>query len=519
MNAIRPITRRKLVRIGILGGAGLAAAAALAGCGEAQIVEKEVVKVVTQEVPVEKVVTQIVEKEKVVEKVVTQIVEKEKVVEKIVEKVVTAAPAAAPKIVSKDPVLVLLRAGDGEEDFFKATFDLFRSQNPGITVTEVYVPGGREYASKLDLMIASGDPPAIFAPFMNRGYRFYAARDLSQELDEFVKRDNVDLTDLHDDAVIGSHWKGKLMALPFSLWPHMIYYNKTLFKEAGIPDLPLDENDKSWDQDMYVELSKKLTKKEGDRVVQFGSDRYFTYWASGNTFGGYWFPKDSVQIGVISQFIGHEDPKTIAAMQWSADLIYKDKVAPTAAQQAEAIAGQPVLFMSSKVGMGASHAGRLSRYQLIKDFEWSVAPDIFPKGESARNRHVWIDMWSMIKGVKNLEGSWEVLKHMVSPEGMRIYPLAFGAMTTRKSLASEWVDQKAKVHPNLGKEHLEVFTKAGQYEVMDPENWTVNFSPVYDRALVEAVDNIFLGEKSAEELITEIAPKVQQIIDETSGPF
>src|SRR3990170_7246188 len=78
-------SRRRLLKIGA--GLGLTSiAAALAGCAEAQIVEKEVVKVVTQEVAVEKVVTQIVEKEKIVEKVVTQIVEKEKVVEKVVEK-------------------------------------------------------------------------------------------------------------------------------------------------------------------------------------------------------------------------------------------------------------------------------------------------------------------------------------------------------------------------------------------------------------------------------------------------
>ena len=88
-----PITRRRLLVVGL---GSTAALAALAGCGETQIVEKEVVKVVTQEVPVDRIVTQIVEVEKAieVEKIVTQIVEKEVVVEKIVEKVVTAAPAA-----------------------------------------------------------------------------------------------------------------------------------------------------------------------------------------------------------------------------------------------------------------------------------------------------------------------------------------------------------------------------------------------------------------------------------------
>jgi len=44
-------------------------------------------------------------------------------------------------------------------------------------------------------MIAGGDPPAIYAPFSSRGYRYYAARGLSQELDDLVARDGIDLAD------------------------------------------------------------------------------------------------------------------------------------------------------------------------------------------------------------------------------------------------------------------------------------------------------------------------------------
>ena len=75
MNESSGTRRRDILRIGALGVSG-ATAAALAGRGETQIVEREVVKVVTQEVPVEKVVTQIVEKAKVIEKEVPVEVQK-----------------------------------------------------------------------------------------------------------------------------------------------------------------------------------------------------------------------------------------------------------------------------------------------------------------------------------------------------------------------------------------------------------------------------------------------------------
>ena len=138
-----------------------------------------------------------------------------------------AAPAAgtesAPAAEGDVPVPALLRAGSGEEDFFNRVVDMFEEQNPDVKINRVFAPGGAEYITKLDLMIAGGDPPAIYAPFSNRGYRYYAARGLSQELDGFVERDGMDLSDFHPDGLKGCRWQGKLSALPLDLWPHLVF--------------------------------------------------------------------------------------------------------------------------------------------------------------------------------------------------------------------------------------------------------------------------------------------------------
>ena len=72
MDSVKTLTRRRVLKRAALGSA-VTAAAALAGCGEPQIVTETKIQEVIKEVPVEKVVTQIVE------------VEKERVVEKAVE--------------------------------------------------------------------------------------------------------------------------------------------------------------------------------------------------------------------------------------------------------------------------------------------------------------------------------------------------------------------------------------------------------------------------------------------------
>ncbi len=123
MKKSRGMRRRDILRIGALGVSG-AAAAALAGCGETQIVEREVVKVVTQEVPVEKVVTQIVEKERVIEKEVA--VEVEKVVTQIVERIVTQE--APPQLKRVD--LTLLYNQFGTPEMWRAVFKKLEQEKP-----------------------------------------------------------------------------------------------------------------------------------------------------------------------------------------------------------------------------------------------------------------------------------------------------------------------------------------------------------------------------------------------------
>jgi multiple sugar transport system substrate-binding protein len=421
------------------------------------------------------------------------------------------APAAAGA-----PVPALLRSGNGEENFFNQAIDLFEKQHTDIKINRVFVPGGADYTTKLDLMIASGDPPAIYAPFSDRGYRYYAARGLSQPLDDYVARDKLDLSDFHPDGMKGCHWNGQLMAMPLDLWPHMIFYNKNIFREAGIDALTTDWNDTAWTTDKYLEIARKLTKQDGGQVKQFGSDAYFSYWASGWTFGGDFLPADTYETGIVSDFAGDKDDRVKAAVQWAADLMLKEKVAPTPAQSQQVQAGAPSLFMSGKIGMGIGNIGNLADLSKVTAFEWGVAPSPQPPAGAKRHLHVWIDFWSMIKGVKNVDGAWELMKFMVSPEAQKIYPIQYGPMSARLSLGKEWMDlQKSRL--KLSDAELNVMTDAPKHEQIDPENWTVNFSPINSQALQPALDKVWLGDVSAADAIMQAAPAIRKLIEETKA--
>ena len=121
----------------------------------------------------------------------------------------------------------------------------------------------------------------------------------------------------------------------------------------------------------------------------------------------------------------------------------------------------------------------------------------------------------MIKGVKNLEGSWEFLKFMVSEEAQKVYPCEYGPQSALGSLGTYWLDLQKKMLPNLSEAELTVLTEAPKYEQIDPENWTVNMSIVNDQVLQPALQRVWLGEGTAAEIITETAPDVRKAIDES----
>lgn len=427
-----------------------------------------------------------------------------------------AGGAAAPAAAGNAEVPALFRAGNGEEDYFNKVTDLFEKENPDVKINRIFAPGGDDYISKLDLMIAGGDPPALYAPFSSRGYRYYAARGLSQELDDFVARDNFDLSDFHPDGLKGCHWQGKLMALPLDLWPHVLFYNKTMFKDAGVDAPPTDVDDKSWNYDRYLEAAKALTKKDGDNITQFGTAVPFNDWANGWLFGGDWWPQDTYETGIIAEFTGDKDERTVNAEQWVQDLIFKHNVSPTPAQSQQLQVGVSTpFFMTGKVAMEFNNIGQLSQYATIKDFDWGVAHIPWPNDGSPRHMHVWIDFWSMIKGVKNLEGSWKFMKFMSSPEAHKIYPIEYGPQSALLSLGDTWLEIQKKLLPKMTDDEFKVLTKAPTYEVIDPENWTVNMSIVYGEALKPALDRILLAEDTAANIISQAAPDIQAKVDES----
>jgi len=172
--------------------------------------------------------------------------------------------------------------GPAAETGNQAIADGFMKANPGVTVTVTPVAGENwgGYYANLATLIASGKKPDL-AFTASEGIKFLAQNGLVVPVNKFLESDP-SAAKLKDDiapALLQSFaYAGDITAIPNG-WNNMvIYYNKKLFADAGLPEPTAD-----WTWDKFRETAKALTKdKNGDGKT----DQYGFTWTSNEIFPG-----------------------------------------------------------------------------------------------------------------------------------------------------------------------------------------------------------------------------------------
>lgn len=180
----------------------------------------------------------------------------------------TATATASATPASGDPVTIRFYLQDGEisEDQIAA----FNAAHPNINLMRVDTDFNKLIAQ---ISANSATMPDLIRVNANE-FPFYAARNLALNLQPYFDASTVFKKDDLLDIIDMFRWDGKnqgtgdLYGIVKDWQPEMdMYINKKLFAEAGIP-LPDDKTAMTWDQ--LADYAKKLTKKDGDKVIQWG---------------------------------------------------------------------------------------------------------------------------------------------------------------------------------------------------------------------------------------------------------
>lgn len=411
-------------------------------------------------------------------------------------------------------LIAMLRPSQQELDILEEIFRQFEAKYPSVKVERVVGTGDAPYDDKTDALIAAGTPPALWFPAANRGYRFYAARGLTQELDSLINRDKFELSDFYAGPLEFCKWNGKYNCLPIDVWPQILVFNKTLFDTDRVPYPGQNWQDRSWNWERFLQAAQALTKREADRTVQFGAVMNTGRFAE-QIFGGDWFDAKAYETGYPdpARFPANQQA-VIDALQFLADLIYRYRVHPTSQEAGELRGTLPNIFLTGRVGMMSTTNGFFPTGAQITGFKWGVAAMPAPPSLPRLN-WFFADQWVIMKGQQNLEAAWLLLKHMESPEMQRLKPLQLGALPARKSLSPEWVTlQKSKT--GLTDADLQVVVDAVPVSRITPSHALVEYAKIWSDAINPEQQKLFRGETTAKQAVEQIVPLALNIIRQTN---
>ena len=154
-----------------------------------------------------------------------------------------------------------------ETDSVRRGLERFMEMNPHIKVEYTPVPGD-EYHTRLLTLMAGNAAPDVFFINPEGYYRQFVERGVLLQIDEYFYK-SLSLEDFIEMDQRKMLVDGHIYGSSSCVVAPVLYYNKALFDEAGIPYPSADPTEAlTWDE--FIAIAKKLTKSKG-RITQFGA--------------------------------------------------------------------------------------------------------------------------------------------------------------------------------------------------------------------------------------------------------
>lgn len=369
----------------------------------------------------------------------------------------------------------------------------FMEKHPDIIVKPVYTGSYADTAVKTQAGVQAKTPPDVA---VLQSTELFSLLDMNAiiPLDDFIAKEGEGyLSDFYPAFLANSQTDGKTYSIPFQRSTIVLYYNKEMFKKAGLnPDQP----PKTWDE--MREAAKKLTHDGtwGLEIPVTG----FSYWML-QTFALQNGQNLMTQDGKKVMF---NTPEVKEGMQYWADLALKDKVMPEGATDWGTV---PSDFLEGKTAMMYHTTGNLSNVKKNAKFDFGVT--FLPMKKSygsptgGGNFYIFKDI-----SKEKQEAAWEFVKFMTESERAAQWSIDTGYVAVRKS------SYDTEVMKKYTSEFPAALVARDQLEHADAELSTHNNGKVM-KALSDQVQAVLSGSISPADGLS----KAQEEAERALAPF
>lgn len=405
--------------------------------------------------------------------------------------VVTAPPVEVTravevtKVVPQERVEVRLSgwaSSPAETALLESLLYKFSLAHPDIVVK--YEPITGDFWQKIKTMVASNTEPDIYYMDIFQ-FPFFASKGVLVALDDYMAQDGVKREDFIPTLINAFTYEGKVYGIPKDFNTLGLFYNKALFREAG-----LDEPTNDWTWDDLKAAAEELTDKDAG-IYGFGTP------PDPGRFPVFVFQNGGTIMNADFSDTTLDSPEAVAAAEFYTSF-RKEGIGAIPADIGVGWQGEG--FGKGQLAM-VYEGGWLIPYlkEQFPDLEYGVVqPPAGPKGEG---NLVFTVAYSISKNSKHPEAAWKVINFLTNEESQTTVLQSGFALPSRVALTeSEYL----KNNPNV-----KAIWDGAAYAT--PFMWGLYGSDVNDQ-MGKALERIFLEDQSPADSMKQAAEETRKII-------
>jgi ABC-type glycerol-3-phosphate transport system substrate-binding protein len=369
---------------------------------------------------------------------------------------------------------------------------------------KVEVVQGKSSLEQLAPHIAAGDKIDVLG-WYKTAREMNANTGIPMPLDDIIKRDKypVNKFSAKELDLVGKGKDGKLLSLYYA-WGGNItatFYNRALFKQAGVPEPP-STWDKAWTWDEFRENLRKLTKKSGGATTQVGINTYGSLMVSPLVLtDAKWISDDWKKIDVTNN-------ELLSLYERLQDVFAKDGSGMISPGVDLGTTNQEQAFLTGKVAMHTICCGPAAPAKKFTDagIDWAFAP-------TPKIKYASPDLQSNLVMLTKLgaypEHGWELVKHLI--ENNR-WGGVEGRIPAISSDADTWVKEAFSSMPNV---RADVISESVKYSRPVDK---IKYHPFGDggelyKVIEPVVNDCMAGKATVRSAIPPLQPQLQAIMD------
>lgn len=384
------------------------------------------------------------------------------------------------------------------QEVIEEIIDDFNASQDKIEVKYSYQPWGDIWTKSLS-SITAGNPPDVIVQDINSVAQRAEAQQATN-LSEYIEEGFSD--EFYPQLWDTVEYEGDAYAVPFNTDTQVIFYNKTLFKEAGISEEQLPQ---TWEE--LETVARKLDVKNGDDFERIGFYPLWNLgadvWALNADDGVSWFDKDeNVKIDTDNK---------VEALEWILD--WQEYYGQDTINRLEAEFGSGVAdpFISGLVAMRAQNINYYSSLaeNAPDDFEFGVIQ--IPEKESGSGHWSWGGgfVLEVPYGAKDPEASYEFIKYLSTPEvqekfGEKSFDIMANRTANENLVNNDNLDENGQMIYQMADENF-------ANTVITPVPLT---APYFSSLVNEQIDQIMLGSKTPAEGLADAQKAVEDLVEQ-----